>query len=64
MRNNGYVKIQVLIPRATIPYLEKFMRERGYEYCSHAIRRILVEYLSKHYGVDVDTLLSGGSSGD
>lgn len=57
------VRLQVMVPKSLLPLLEKYMRERGYEYYSHAVRRIVVEYISKHYGVDTDRFLSGGSSG-
>jgi len=64
MSSRGYVRIQVLIPRQAIPYLEKFMQERGYEYSSQAIRRIVIEYLSSHYKIPITSLITGNGIGD
>jgi len=44
------VRIQSMVPKSIIPLLDRYMRERGYDSVSQAVRRILVEYLTSHYG--------------
>lgn len=52
----GLVRVQAMVPEKLVPLLEKYMRDRGYESVSQAVRRILIEYLSQLYGVSMDDL--------
>lgn len=49
-------RIQAYIPLKAIPFLERYMREKGYEFASQAVRRIVLEYLSEYYGVPLEKL--------
>lgn len=57
MPSKDLVRIQVMVPKTVIPYLEKYMRERGYDFASQAVRRIILEYLSKYYEIPIEELL-------
>ena len=56
MNGKNLVKIQVYLSPKTIPYIEKYMREKGYDFASQAVRRIILEYLMQYYGVALEEL--------
>jgi len=50
------VRVQAMVPKTIIPYLKKYMKERGYDSVSQAVRRMILEYLMKYYGISLEEL--------